>query len=215
MDTDTRQSIGIIGGGKVGLQLMLLFHQSDLTRVAYVLDTNRDAPALEQARMEGIHTFTDLDEALKVPTDFVLEVTGSDKVVQLLQQKITHSANRLITHEMAYIILQVIEEKNDRTKKSVVQEIGGIKSEIDQSLNMIDNLVDSIGSITSEMRILALNARIEAARVGDQGKGFGVVAQEMAGSVNEVRKIATEIENMDNTIQATANKINASLKKLE
>lgn len=53
--------------------------------------------------------------------------------------------------------------------------------------------IDEINTITRETRILALNAKIEAARLGDLGKGFGVVADEVKEISGRVTGIATAL----------------------
>jgi hypothetical protein len=52
----------------------------------------------------------------------------------------------------------------------------------------------SIQRITGQTRILALNAKIEAARAGDAGHGFAVVAEEVKSISNEIARLAVEME---------------------
>lgn len=219
MDTDkiqNQKSIGIIGGGRVGLELFGLFTNSHLTKVKYVVDINPSAPALVAARKAGIFTYTDLAKALENPTDFIIEVTGAQQIIDTLHQALKAETNgQLITHEMAYIIVQVIEENNRRTKDQVIAEIREVKTEISHSLDGINSLVDSIDTITAEMNILALNARIEAARAGDSGKGFAVVASQMGKSADAVRSIVQEIETVSSTVGKTSERIENSLTLLK
>ena len=53
--------------------------------------------------------------------------------------------------------------------------------------------IAQIQTVTSRVRILALNAMIEAARAGDAGRGFAIVAQEVRGISGEVGNIATTL----------------------
>lgn len=209
------QTVGIIGGGRIGLELFSLFNNCRLTKVEYVVDKNKDAPAMLAAKQAKIPTYDDLDQALAIDTDFLLEVTGSNKVAELLASKIGNACGRLITHQMAFVILSVINENNSKTRDTVVNEVGHIKVEIDNELDSVGNLVNDIDGMTSEMRMLSLNARIEAARVGELGRGFAVVAQEMGNTANSVRDISKQIENLKDAIKTTSNQIETSLARLK
>jgi heme-based aerotactic transducer len=70
-------------------------------------------------------------------------------------------------------------------------------AELDQSSARIAHITDVIKEIASQTNLLALNAAIEAARAGDSGRGFGVVADEVkklaSNSEQSVKEISTMI----------------------
>jgi len=68
-------------------------------------------------------------------------------------------------------------------------------AELDQSSARIASITDVIKEIASQTNLLALNAAIEAARAGDSGRGFGVVAE-------EVKKLASHSEQSVKEISA-------------
>lgn len=81
-------------------------------------------------------------------------------------------------------------------------EIGNVKK-ISQEINTI---LDSIKSIADQTRMLGLNAAIEAARVGDAGRGFGVVASEIRNLSQNSKETAVTIANLTKKIQDSVNK---------
>lgn len=214
-DDQTRiYTIGIIGGGKVGVELFRLFSESRLSRVNYVVDRDNNAPAIIAARQAKIKTFDDIENALTNKTDFVFEVTGSDRVVEILRGRMDDACGKLITHNMAFIILQAIEENNRHLRDSVIAETGDIKKTIEKNLQETESLIEHIGKVTSEMRMLALNARIEAARVGQAGQGFALVAEQMSKLTDSVREIARSMDQVTESVRTTSNQIEISLNRL-
>lgn len=70
--------------------------------------------------------------------------------------------------------------------------------ELDHHIKEMNSIIDLISDITSQTSLLALNASIEAARAGDAGRGFSVVASEishMAGQTSEATEHITDIIN--------------------
>ncbi len=116
-------------------------------------------------------------------------------------------SGRLVVENTVSIINEVAREVDNTS--SVVQNL------VEQS-NTIGSVLDVIRGIAEQTNLLALNAAIEAARAGEQGRGFAVVADEVRTLAGRTQQSTEEIQKMIEQLQvgATAAK-NAMLKGQE
>lgn len=74
-------------------------------------------------------------------------------------------------------------------------------ADIQHSASEIISILDSIKSIADQTKMLGLNAAIEAARAGDAGRGFGVVAEEIRKLSESSKQTAEEIGKLTRVIE--------------
>jgi methyl-accepting chemotaxis protein len=96
----------------------------------------------------------------------------------------------------------VIDQLNDATKANIQITNKTIKDieELKVESNAITEIIEVINDIAGQTNLLSLNASIEAARAGDAGRGFSVVADEIRKLSTKSLSAATEIEQLINNI---------------
>ncbi|MDD5948558.1 MAG: methyl-accepting chemotaxis protein, partial [Lachnospiraceae bacterium] len=139
---------------------------------------------------QSSRNFTEVAGMLELSSDKQANFTEN---LQLVTKQLTEHMDRNVE------LVGVVNEKSAGSQQMAEQEhetmteLLDIMEKMQTSAESIEKIMDIINGITSQTKLLALNASIEAARVGTMGKGFSVVASEVGQLAQQIEAEAGEI----------------------
>ena len=160
----------------------------DVTNNLTIINTrmNEERELLQSATNKGINIQQVIEDSLE-------DTKETSKKVDLAVQNLS------VAHDD---IVELVQSVNNASQKE--NEIAVSLSELSRDAENIKSVLAVIGDIADQTNLLALNAAIEAARAGEHGRGFAVVA-------DEVRKLAETTQKSLSEINATVSVIIQSI----
>ena len=161
--------------------------------------------AMTEAASEQSETVNILQKTIQDMRTKMHELHAESKIMSEVSKESAENAeNGMQKVNQAIALMKKINDKVSESEK-IVSNLGKRSDEIGQ-------IVDSISGIAEQTNLLALNAAIEAARAGEHGKGFAVVA-------DEVRKLAEQssisAKNISELILSIQNDTNLAVESIE
>jgi methyl-accepting chemotaxis protein len=203
-------------------QLVGKINQNAQTVAQYAQKLTEKATAMR-------YTTADASTAIQQMADGAQDqASRTDEASRLVEKTLSAS---LLVHQKADTINQTA-EKNGKICQDGLQSVGQLTRnmrDIADSVSITNNAIEVltnrseeisrilnlINEIAFQTNLLALNAKIEAARAGDAGRGFGVVADEIGKLADDARRSTVDIDKLIKDVQKDINTSGKAIDKMK
>jgi len=182
--------------------------------------------ALEAEKSDLINTIEAASSQNGSPNDSVVMrcIVDSMRQFESIRETVLSTYERIDAENQSVANINELFSDSAATLSKIVSDMSGLNvqmgsmseriSGLSTTADNINKFVTTITSISDQTNLLALNAAIEAARAGDAGRGFSVVADEVRALATETNKSATEVSELVNGIIQSTSKAVSGVNEL-
>lgn len=152
--------------------------------------SEQTSAGVRQQKVEVDQVATAMHEMASTVQEVARNTTDASAAATLAEQQARHGAE--VVKQAAAQITELSE---------AIEKLGGAMGVLTQGSDQIGKVIDVIKAVAEQTNLLALNAAIEAARAGEQGRGFAVVADEVRSLAQRTQDSTKEIETLILTLQ--------------
>jgi methyl-accepting chemotaxis protein len=177
--------------------------------IASVLQQAAQLSRLTQVLSESAVKTNEITRSLNIASDSIVsavnEMTLANReMAQVATDSAREADDAKMNAERGLVVVNSVTQSMANLTKDVDQALA-CSDELENSSENIASVLDVIRGIAEQTNLLALNAAIEAARAGEQGRGFAVVADEVRTLASRTQQSTNHIQEMIQALQSRVN----------